>query len=347
VKRSFFLVVAAVVLVLVGTACGDLAKPYAAKVNGSRIDQSIVDRELRAVLANKAVLQQLEAGLQPGEQITGAGKGDSTVSSAFAARMLTRRIYLQLIHQEIGRRHITITTAQLAQGRRDAEQQFGDAKVFAKFPKPYQDEMARSNAEVAVMQEKTVGPVTDEQLQAYYQQNAQQFSGRCISHILVPTKEKAEQLHTLLATGADFATVARAESTDTQSGAQGGFLGCYQPNEPLGFVEPFQSEAQKLPVGQISQPVQTQFGFHLIKVSSQRSFDEVKEQIRAQLQQQGSQGAFNQLLLGLVQKAKIEINPRFGRFSKEQPIGVIPPQAPQLAPTTTTANPLSGNTPQG
>jgi parvulin-like peptidyl-prolyl isomerase len=179
--------------------------------------------------------------------------------------------------------------------------------------------------------------VSDAELREYYDVNKSQFEGRCISHILVDAKEQADQLRAQIEAGADFGDVAREVSSDPQSGQNGGFLGCFAEGEPLQFVEPFKTEAEKLPVGQLSQPVQTQFGFHLITVTGERTFDSVKEEIRGQLEQQGSQQAFNELLLGLVNKAKIEVNPRFGRFSKEQPIGVIPPEAPRLVRTTTTA----------
>ncbi len=332
-RRSFLILIAAVVA-LVGAACGDLATPYAAKVNGSRISQSALDRELDVVLDNPQVMQTLEQGLQPGEAIKGAGNG--TVSSAFAARMLTRRIYLELIHQEVQRRKLRVTSADLAQGREEAQATFGDEKLFAKFPKSYRDEQARANAEVAVMQRAASTETTDADLREYYEGNTAQFQGRCISHILVEAKEQADQLRPQIEAGADFGAVAQEVSVDPQSGRNGGFLGCYQEGEPLQFVEPFKSEAERLPVGQLSQPVQTQFGFHLITVTGERSFDSVKEEIRSQLEQQGGQQVFNELLLGLVRKAKIEVNPRFGTFSKEQPIGVIPPEAPQLVRTTTT-----------
>ena len=333
-RRSFPLLIAGLVLALLGAACGDIATPYAAKVNGKRLSQAALDRELDVVLDNPQVLEVLEQGLQPGEAIKGAGSG--TVSSAFAARMLTRRIYLELIHQEVARRKLRVTSADLAQGREEAQATFGDAKLFAKFPKSYRDEQARANAEVAVMQRAASTETTEADLREYYDANTPQFQGRCISHILVESKEEADKLRAEIEGGGDFGALAQERSTDPQSGRNGGFLGCYQEGEPLQFVEPFKTEAEKLPVGQLSPVVQTQFGFHLITVTGERSFESVKEEIRSQLEQQGGQQAFNELLLGLVRKAKIEVNPRFGTFSKEQPIGVIPREAPQLVRTTTT-----------
>ena len=339
-RRLFPLLIAA--LVVIAPACGDLAQPYAAKVNGTRISQDSLDRELKVILDNEEVLQQLEAGLAPGEKILGAGKDKSTVTMSFTARLLTRRILLELIHQEVARRKLKVSADQLDLARQQAQQQFQDDKLFNTFPKEYRDDVVRGNAEVALMQEAAVGPVTDADLRAFYEQNQAQFQGRCISHLLVDTKEQVDQLRAQIEAGANFAEVAQEVSKDTQSGQQGGFLGCFPEGQDLGFVEPFKTEAAKLPVGQLSQRVQTEFGFHLITVSAGRSFEEVKDELRGQLGQQQGQSAFNELLLSLVKKAKIEVNPRFGRFSKDEAsLGVIPPEAPQLAPTTTVA-PIPG-----
>jgi parvulin-like peptidyl-prolyl isomerase len=334
VRRLLALLVAA--LALVTAACGDLAKPYAAKVNNTRITQASLDRELHVILDNKEVLQQLESGLQPGESVRGAGKG--TVNSAFAARLLTRRILLELIHQEVQRRHLKVTAAGLSAARSDAQQQFQNPRLFNRLPKAYRDEVIRGNAEVALMQQHASTPVTDKAVAAYFTQNAAQFSGRCISHILVATKEEADALRAQLDAGADFAQVAKAKSTDPGSGRNGGFLGCFPEGQDLQFVEPFKTAAQNLPVGQISQVVQTQFGFHLIKVVDRVTLDQVKGEIRSQLAQQGGQSGFNTLLISLVRKAKIQVNPRFGHFSKDPTtLGVVPREAPQIGRTTTTA----------
>jgi hypothetical protein len=340
----FPLLVAAIALV--GAACGDLTQPYAAKVNGDRISQASLDRELKVILGNKQVLQGLESSLQPGEKIRGEGEG--TVTTSFTARLLTRRILLELIHQEVTRRKLTAPAALRTQAKSDAVQQFGDAKLFGSFPKEYQDEVVRGNVDVALLREKVVGGITDADIKQYYEANTDSFKGRCISHILVDSKEKADALRAQIEAGADFADVAMESSTDPGSGRQGGALGCFQPGEPLQFVEPFKTVAETLPVGQISESFQTQFGWHLVKVVDTEPLEQVKDQIRGQLEQQQGQSKFNEVLLGLVKKARIEVNPRFGRFSKNQAdLGVVPPQAPQLAPTTTTAVVPPGLAPPG
>jgi peptidyl-prolyl cis-trans isomerase C len=122
-------------------------------------------------------------------------------------------------------------------------------------------------------------------------------------HILVDTKEEAEKVKERLKNGEDFATVAKEVSKDT--GAEGGDLGFFTRGQML---KPFEDAAFALDVGQISDPVQTQFGWHIIKVEEKRdqplpTFDQVKDAIIAQLVQQKAQ----QVVTGLRDAAKIEV----------------------------------------
>ena len=86
------------------------------------------------------------------------------------------------------------------------------------------------------------------------------------SHILVDTKEEAETLRKEILAGKDFAAVAK-ESSKCPSGAQGGDLGYFGKGM---MVPEFEQAAFNLPVGEVSEPVKTQFGWHLIKVTAQK-----------------------------------------------------------------------------
>lgn len=81
------------------------------------------------------------------------------------------------------------------------------------------------------------------------------------SHILVPTQTDAQSLRTLVSAGSDFAQLAHTHSK-CPSGKQGGDLGFFGPGR---MVHEFDTAARALPIGGISDPVQTQFGWHLIK----------------------------------------------------------------------------------
>jgi peptidyl-prolyl cis-trans isomerase C len=122
-------------------------------------------------------------------------------------------------------------------------------------------------------------------------------------HILVETKEEAEEVIKRLKNGEDFATVADEKSKDTN--AKGGDLGFFTRGQML---KPFEDAAFALEPGQISEPVQTQFGWHVIKVEEKRdqplpSYAEVKEAIMGQLIQQKAQ----QVVTNLRDSATIDV----------------------------------------
>jgi parvulin-like peptidyl-prolyl isomerase len=90
---------------------------------------------------------------------------------------------------------------------------------------------------------------------------------------------KAKEIRDKLVAGADFAQVAGAVSDDTGSAARGGELGFFGPGQ---MVAPFEQAAWALKPGEISQPVKSDFGFHIIQLLEQRirPFEEVKEEVR-------------------------------------------------------------------
>jgi len=105
-------------------------------------------------------------------------------------------------------------------------------------------------------------------------------------HILVKTEQEAKDIVKQLKAGADFTELAK-KSSDGPSAQTGGDLGYFSRGQ---MVKPFEDAAFSLKPGQISDPVQTEFGWHVIKVEDKRNrplptFDEVKEQLMASLVQ--------------------------------------------------------------
>jgi peptidyl-prolyl cis-trans isomerase C len=126
----------------------------------------------------------------------------------------------------------------------------------------------------------------------------------CARHILVASEADARAAIAEIGRGADFAAVARARSSDG-SRAQGGDLGCFGREE---MVAPFAEAAFALPPGQMSQnPVQTQFGWHVIRVERREeqakpSFEQAAPQLRREL----AETSINALVEQLRGQAKIE-----------------------------------------
>jgi peptidyl-prolyl cis-trans isomerase C len=123
------------------------------------------------------------------------------------------------------------------------------------------------------------------------------------SHILVETKDEAEAIALQLRGGAEFAEMAREKSTGP-SGPNGGALGWFSAGM---MVAPFQTAVESLKPGEVSGPVETQFGWHVIKLNETRiqeapDLAEVRDQIEVQLQQEAVEAKVD----SLVSSAKID-----------------------------------------
>jgi peptidyl-prolyl cis-trans isomerase C len=142
----------------------------------------------------------------------------------------------------------------------------------------------------AALQAVVSEAVTDATIQAAYDakyNGAAPLKEHHASHILVETEEQAKDLKTQLDGGADFAELAKAHSTDG-SAAGGGDLGWFGAGM---MVKPFEDAVIALQPGQVSAPVQTQFGWHLILLVETRNADapplaEVSADLSAELQRQ-------------------------------------------------------------
>ncbi len=123
-------------------------------------------------------------------------------------------------------------------------------------------------------------------------------------HILVENEDEAKKIATRVKGGEDFAKVAGEVSKDPGSKTDGGDLGFFTKDR---MVEPFAEAAFKLEPGQISDPVKSQFGWHVIKVEEKRTkpaptFEETKDQVETYLARKAQQD----LIMGLRKDAKIE-----------------------------------------
>jgi peptidyl-prolyl cis-trans isomerase C/foldase protein PrsA len=156
--------------------------------------------------------------------------------------------------------------------------------------------------------------VSDDEAKEYYDNNKQKYETseqKKVSHILFDEKEKAEEVLAKINNGADFAEMAKEYSTGPTA-ENGGDLGFITANEQ-GLDKTFRDAAMKLSVGEVSsEPVKTQFGYHLIKVTDSREagtrdFEEVKSQIKSQLRSQKQNQAFQDFVEGLREDAEIDV----------------------------------------
>jgi parvulin-like peptidyl-prolyl isomerase len=156
--------------------------------------------------------------------------------------------------------------------------------------------------------------IDDASLHAYYDAHKSEYEQAKASHILirfkgsrVPLKAnqkdlseeealaKAQDIHKQLLAGGDFAAVAKAESDDSGAATNGGSLG---PAFPRGKMVPqFDQAVFSLPVGQISEPVKSPFGYHIIKVEERtsKSFEEARADIEKKVRPQLTREAMDKL----------------------------------------------------
>ena len=149
---------------------------------------------------------------------------------------------------------------------------------------------ARSYMAGKALQALVEAAVNDASLQAAYDAkyaNAPAQKEYSAQHILVDSEEKAKELKAQIDGGADFGELAKANSSDTGSAVNGGDLGWFG----LGMmVKPFEDAVVAAAPGSVSDPVQTDFGWHLIKVNEVRdaakpSIDEVRDELAAEIEQ--------------------------------------------------------------
>jgi peptidyl-prolyl cis-trans isomerase C len=148
--------------------------------------------------------------------------------------------------------------------------------------------------------------VSDEELNEYLRSRAEQANVR---HILVSTEAEARALQARLQKGESFEKLAKAYSLDSNSSGRGGELGFFSRGQTNS---PFEEAAFKLQPGQVSEPVKTDYGYHLIKLIARRhlqlkDLEPLRERVRDNLREEKQKQALNKLIADLRAKAKISI----------------------------------------
>lgn len=304
-------------IAVVGAACSSVESP-AATINGSEISVDSLRDDLKAVRSSDPYRDALEQTYQ----VELAGEGTGTFSAAFTGQVLSIRVYVQLLEQALADQGVEPTDEDLDAAREVVEEQLaalGD-DVFDSFPEAYQDRLVRQEAVIKLAADEA----------------SKDVEVACVSHILITTESRTEEeargliadLEAQLDAGADFAEVAAASSEDPGSAAQGGSLGC----NPAGtFVPEFDAAAFSLPVGEVSEPVQTDFGFHLVLVESRETGGEAAGQAG-----QAALSAFvGEVVCG--DDVDVDVNPKYGRWDRDACdqgglAAVTPPRASQSSP---------------
>jgi parvulin-like peptidyl-prolyl isomerase len=310
-KRVLALAILVVLLGALVAACGSSSVPKGAiaKVGSGAVTQAQFDKIISEAQAQaKASSSTFPAAGSP--QYDG-----------FASRVVDYLVELELIHQQADVLKITVTDKEVT-ARIDAINKAygGVAKVAtilkqqgmtpADLRQQVKDQLIAEAVQKNVY--KSIN-VTDAQAQAYFTANPTQFAQpetRATRHILVKTKAEADKVRALLAANpsdANWKKVAKQYSIDPGSKNSGGSLGPVKKGE---MIAAFEKVDFSLKVGQISQPVHTQYGWHVIEVTkitpaTKSTFAAVKSQIKQTLLAQQQQTVWSNWLTKVKKDTKI------------------------------------------
>lgn len=184
------------------------------------------------------------------------------------------------------------------------------------------EEMLRFNARLQVVLDTVVRRLlSDEAFLAEFTADEAAITTVCAAHILVGTEEEALAVKDRLDGGEDFATVAGELSLDPGSGAQGGDLGCASPSS---YVEPFAEATLDAPVGEVVGPVESQFGFHLIRVDSREAptLEEIRAAPEQFVPQQVAEREFQEWFDAKIAEANVSVAEEYGTWTSG---GILPP----------------------
>lgn len=251
--------------------------------------------------------------------ITGCGKSEEVVATVGDVDITKDELYNLLVEQygeeslnalisekiiglEIEKANIEVTEEEIDKEFVNMENYYGGPEVLAKTmlsQNVTRDEMDE-NIKINLSMKKLVASdivVTDEEIEEFYAENGEMFNTAeqvNASHILVDTEEIANEVLRKLKAGENFEDLALEYSNDG-SKDMGGKLGFFGRGE---MVESFDKVAFSLPTGEISEPVQSKFGYHIIKVNekteaTESSLEANKEEIEKMILESKIPEAFN------------------------------------------------------
>ena len=314
----------------VGASACNPVTPYAAVVNGTTISVSDVNSEL-------AALGKAGAGVN--------GQGAGNYSTQAASQVLSRQIDFAVLGQELARRHVTITSADLAAARADipSSGQFPPG-VYQKFPEAYKEVLVRREAELTALAASIAGvDISPAGIASYASTHRAVLQNVCAQWILVGDLATAATVENDLKAGKSFAAEAQAKSTDSSSNSSGGQLGCHAGIVYSQLGQQVEQAVTTLPLGQPSAPVLAtlsnqatgapQQSLAIIEVTQRTplSSSEAAAAIRQQLTGD-AQNAVGQVIEPIVARADVTIDARFGHWERAGANGpeVVAPSAPKV-----------------
>ena len=220
-----------------------------------------------------------------GDVVVKSEAGDITKDELYNAMKdkVGQSVLQELLYSKVLSDKYEVTDKEVDAKVKEMKDQLGDNFEMALLQSGFEDEAAlKETLKTNLLIEKAVvKDISDEDVKKYYEENYKpEIKAR---HILVADEAKAKEIKAKLDAGEDFAKLAKENSTDTQSAEKGGDLGWFGPGK---MVPPFEEAAYALKVNEISEPVKSDYGYHIIQVTDKKEkqpFEEVKDKMKEQL----------------------------------------------------------------
>ena len=309
-KRTVRVLVVIPAAALLMGACAS-GSTVALKVDDREVSVSELKSELASFLANKKF-------------VTAVGGADAVgtvgnYKSAFVANVLTNELYNTVIAVEAAERKLQPAPA-TAELRTDVENSVGGKEVMDAFPATFQNGlMKRRLLAEALLQSYR----KDQDPRKYFDTNKDKFAAACVSHVLVADEATAVKARARIVAGEDFAKVAKELSTDPGSKDAGGVLPCGPVSQ---YVAPFAAAASTLKINELSQPVKTDFGYHIVKVTKRDPpvYDANAKTVAEAATAEAANSRLNEDLATRLKAAKIAVNPNYGRLVAQSGTSGLP-----------------------
>jgi foldase protein PrsA len=272
-----------VAILVFTTACSKGPEGVVAKVNDTDITEDEFNRDY-AAQANNAILMSNNPDIL--DEAT-ADDPKTTMGQELRRQVLENLIQMELVRQDAEKKDVKVDESKVTEQIENVKNQFGGEETFNEqlkavgmTPEFYENYVRNSLLMNKYYEElvKEFEP-TDEDLQKYFKDHKDEYFNATASHILVSDVNEANKIKKELDKGADFAEMAKEKSTDQSTAPKGGDLGSFNNGS---MVQPFNDAIKSMDKGDISDPVKTDFGYHIIKLTDKkaREFDDVKDELK-------------------------------------------------------------------
>lgn len=275
-KKMVVLLLAMVLIIATAGCVKEKPGTEAAIVNGEVITVQEYEETLevyKSMYKNQYGDEVLETEIQPGV----------TLLQYLQENILENMIFERIIYQEALKNNLTVDDVELDELMTEYKSFFGDEQAYADFltSNNMNEEFLKNSLRTDEVIQKYVDfymeslVISEEELIKYYEENVDKFVSVKARHILVNSMEEAEDILTQIKNGADFSELAIAFSQDTTSAVNGGDLGYFYKGQ---MVPTFEEAAFNLEIGEVSEIIPSDFGFHIIKLDDRsEGFDDKRE----------------------------------------------------------------------